>query len=118
MARRGARPGDWKVRPLPSAVERLCIERSFHARELARLREGLVPERMEDRWFVLWEEGWLRLYRSWSGSCVFQLRFTPLGEGFRIEEALLNREPGEGATGESRPLIEMLQRLLSELLSL
>ena len=95
MARVGARPEDWKTQPMPARTARLAFTREFSPADFARLQRGLVPESMDDKWFIVWQDGALWCHRSWTGLCVYCLRFAPAGEGVAVSEALVNREPGQ-----------------------
>lgn len=116
MARTGARPGDWKTTPLPALREVLDLRRTFTADEARRLREGLVPEAMEDKWFIVWEDEALWFYRSWTGLCVFRVGLVADGDGVAIGEVLVNRDPQHyrGQTPGDQLLLEQLLRSLLE----
>jgi hypothetical protein len=88
-----AKRDDWKNTPLPEARASIECDRSFSAAEFRRIKEGLIPEEMEDKWFAFYEAPWLYLHRSWTGCCVFQVRFEPAGRRVRVAESLVNREP-------------------------
>lgn len=116
MARTGARPGDWQTQPLPGCVAALPFTRSFSADEFGRLRQGLVPEVMEDRWFVVWHDDALWLHRSWTGLCIYRVRFAAEGERFAGAEVLVNREPGQ-YTGTDAHDLRSLDALLDTVLA-
>src|SRR5262249_61512865 len=61
---------DWKTQPMPAENERIALERDYSIEEFDRLRAGLVPQEMEDRWFIYFEDPWLFLHRSWTGFCI------------------------------------------------
>jgi hypothetical protein len=82
----------WRNSPLPEERARLDMQREFSAQEVELLRSGLVPEQMEDRWFIFLEGDTLYFHRSWSGFCIYQLTLTPEGERYRVGEALVNRD--------------------------
>lgn len=107
MARTGARPGDWKTTPLPALTARLACTRSFSADELRRLKDGLLPEEMEDRWFAVWQDDALWLHRSWTGLCIYRLRFTAVGDRFTVAEALVNRDPQQHTTSDEHALTRL-----------
>jgi len=65
---------DWETTPLPTARASISLDRTYNAAEFMRIREGNVPQEMEDRWFVFYEEPWLHLHRSWTGFGVRLLR--------------------------------------------
>jgi hypothetical protein len=82
----------WKTKRLPAARARLQLERSFSAAEWVALQLGVIPEEMEDKWFIYESRGWLSFHRSWTGVCIYriQLRKTPVGA--EIIEAWVNRK--------------------------
>ena len=92
---RAARPGDWKALPMPAAWERIDLAASYTAEEFERLAAGEIPESMEDKWFILYEVPWLYLHRSWTGYCIYQVRFEPDAEGMRVAEVRVNRDPAQ-----------------------
>jgi len=48
-----AKPTDWKTQVLPSKKTTIRLDRTFSPQEMKRIRRGLVPEQMEDKWFIL-----------------------------------------------------------------
>jgi len=36
------------------------------------LKKGLIPEEMEDKWFIYFENNWLYFHRSWTGYGIFK----------------------------------------------
>lgn len=83
---------DWKSTPLPAQRQLLTIDRTYSPEEFSRLREGRVPQVMEDKWFVFYEEPWLHLHRSWTGHCIYQVRFEVTANGARPIEVWVNRD--------------------------
>jgi 8-oxo-dGTP pyrophosphatase MutT (NUDIX family) len=82
----------WAICDMPAKKARLPFKMRFSPSELARLRRGLIPEEMEDKWFAFFEMDWLNIHRSWTGYCIFRLRFEPDGECYRLAEAWVNRD--------------------------
>ena len=66
MSKRATRDS-WETSEPPEAREPLGYERVFSDAEGERLRQGLIPQEMEDKWFVYFEDGWLHLHRCWTG---------------------------------------------------
>jgi len=92
MTRNRASPDSWETQPLPEPRAQLGFEREFTNEEFEALQLGFVPEHMEERWFVLWQEPWLTLYRSWTGYAVFGLRIEPLTRGAFVAESWVSRD--------------------------
>jgi len=83
------------LQPLPPAHSPLSLQLEFTEAEYERLAFGLVPQAMEDKWFIFLEEDVLYFYRSWTGSCIYQVRLSKDGEGYSIAEAYVNRDPDQ-----------------------
>jgi len=90
-----ARQPDWKTQLLPSKHARISLSRNFSRKEIDRMRAGVVPAQMEDKWFIYWQENFLFFHRSWTGVCIYVVRFVQNGDGLRMYEADVNREPSE-----------------------
>ena len=84
----------WNILPAPDRREPLEINRQFNAVEAEQIEHGLIPEAMEDKWFIYFEDEWLRFHRSWTGAFIYALRLdrSP-GGGVRVVEAWANRDP-------------------------
>lgn len=94
---RPATRDDWKTSPMPAARTTVRLDRAFGDDEMSRIREGLVPDQMEDKWFVFWEKDLLHFHRSWSGVCIYVVRFHVDEHGYRMIEAEVNRDPEQYA---------------------
>jgi O-acetyl-ADP-ribose deacetylase (regulator of RNase III) len=101
MARPGATPSDWKTHPMRRPDRARVIPRVFGHDAMERLRAGLVPEEMEDKWFVVFADDELRLYRSWTGLHVFTVRFEPAPWGERVAELIV--ETAASAEDDAAP---------------
>ena len=80
----------WEIKPLPPQRAKLGVKRSFTEDEYNNLAKGLVPEVMEDKWFIFMENETLYFHRSWTGVCVYQVH---LDDQRRVVEAWANRDP-------------------------
>ncbi|HBD20005.1 MAG TPA: hypothetical protein DC063_07915 [Arenimonas sp.] len=47
-------------------------QRLFTPEEMALLRQGLWPTSLEDRWVVWLDGGLLRVWRAWTGECIYE----------------------------------------------
>ena len=50
----------------------MTLDRVFSPQDMDRIRRGVVPEAMEDKWFIYWKEGMLFFQRSWTGFCIYR----------------------------------------------
>jgi hypothetical protein len=65
---------------------------SFSHDDWTAIKLGLVPQAMEDKWFIFYEAPNLYLSRSWTGYTVFQLTFDEMGPDAVLLEALCARD--------------------------
>lgn len=107
---------DWKALPLPEKRAGVPIGRAFPPDEMARIRMGVVPEAMEDRWLVFFEEGRLHFHRSWTGVCVYVVRFEERPGGAEVVSAEVNRDPsrcgGADAARDRALILYLIDALL------
>lgn len=90
---KAAERSDWQTEELPLKRITIPLNRSFTLSEMQRLRPGLVPEQMEDKWFIYWQNDRLFFHRSWTGFCIYEVRFISQGDRYRMIEAQVNRDP-------------------------
>lgn len=88
-----AKPSDWKTEPLPSKRTTIPLDRLFSPDQMKEIHRGLVPEEMEDKWFIYWKDDTLFFHRSWTGFCVYVVRFYPDAENCKMIRADVNRDP-------------------------
>ena len=65
---RNAVQSDWQNEPLPMSRATVRLDHRFTKEEMAKIRRGLVPQEMEDKWFIT-KSGTKRLRQttvSWS----------------------------------------------------
>ena len=106
----------WQTIPIPAKREPLGFSACFDAAESETLKRGFVPSDMDDRWFICFDAGWLRFYRSWTGICIFGLRLEPGPSGTCIMDSWVNREPDQYRGVDLKNDRELVQRLIHELL--
>ena len=59
------------------------------------IRRGLVPEQMEDKWFIFWEDDTLFFHRSWTGFCIYVVHFKCDEGPCQMVSAEVNRDPAQ-----------------------
>jgi hypothetical protein len=79
--------------PMPKPREKLSLRRHFNSTEFALIRKGGSSG---DKWTMYFDStrGELRMYRTWSGICIFSLRFREDSDGGEISEAWVHRKEG------------------------
>ena len=91
MDKTPATSGSWKTNAMPQEKKLFELELVLSAEEFQQVQLGHMPEEMEDKWFIYFEDGWLNLHRSWTGNCIYRLRFERYGDAYRVVEAWVNR---------------------------
>jgi len=80
---------------MPRLRTRISFDRSFTEAEFERVRQEIMPETMEERWFVVFEDPWLHIGRSWTGFTIFDVRIVPDGDRYRIAQVWANRDANQ-----------------------
>ena len=111
-----AKPSDWKTSPLPSKITTIPLDRAFSSPEIERIQRGLVPEEMEDKWFIYWKDDTLFFHRSWTGLCAYVVRFVKEGENWRAVEADVNRDPEQYKETDDNKNAQIVYNLMDLLL--
>ncbi|WP_423606261.1 hypothetical protein [Sphingomonas sp. MS122] len=94
-----ARADDWKHLPF-GAVTAIPYDAEFSLAQFELLQHGLVPQAMEDKWFVYFEAPNLYFHRSWTGQAFYRVTLQPsptgcaVGEAVCSSEVLDNADPG------------------------
>lgn len=82
-----ATKNSWKREPFVTGTP-ISYSEEYTADEFTRLRHGLVPEDMEDKWFIYFEEPHLYLHHSWTGQPIYRLTISARDGGASVVEAL------------------------------
>ncbi len=69
----------------------------FSVEQYNQLQKGLIPEAMEDKWFIYFENDWLFFHRSWTGHCIYQAHILKEkgdqeDREYKIKEFLVERD--------------------------
>lgn len=84
-----AKRSDWKICEMPAKTERFRLDLDLTEHEYHILQNGHIPQEMEDKWFAYFEDDTLFIHRSWSGICIYILRFSEHG---KTADAVVNRD--------------------------
>ena len=57
----------WPILAQPSLRVALAVSESYTHDEFERIKRGCIPEQMENKWFIYFEEPWLFFHRSLDG---------------------------------------------------
>lgn len=81
----------WKNNPI-GAAERIPYSDRFSGEEIQKIKRGLIPGQMEDKWFIYFEDGYLHLHRSWTGNAIYRVRIEEDGDGGQVIAAECSAE--------------------------
>ena len=107
---------DWNHLPPPTEREDLGFEAVFTEAETDQLIDGVVPIAMEDKWFIYFDEGWLRFHRSWTGAFIYGLRLERLSNGYRVQESWVSRDPEQYGCRDTKYDRQLVRFLIDALL--
>jgi hypothetical protein len=111
-----AKQEDWNTEPMPPERTSIYMDRAFTIGETEIIRRGLVPEQMEDKWFIYWNDGKLFFHRSWTGYCIYVVHFRDEDGSCRMVGADVNRDPDQYAGTSDEEDAGMIHYLVDLLL--
>jgi hypothetical protein len=111
-----AKKDDWQNVPLPEAKKVLLYKREFTKEEMDLMQVGILPNQMEDKWFIYFDDNVLHFHRSWTGTEIFQLVFISVDSHYVVESAIVNREPTQYNQQDDDFDIKLLDYLIDRLL--
>ncbi len=104
------------IREDPGPMEPIPFRDHFTPDEVRRLRLGLVPMEMEEKWFVYCEDDTLYFHRSWTGYCLYTVRLEAEGDGYGVAEARVATEPDKYRRSTDEYECALLRVLVRDLL--
>jgi len=116
--REPAQRGDWKTIPMPQECRPLTFQRAYSPADFEIVSMGLIPQEMEDKWFIYYEAPWLYLHRSWTGYCIYKVRFEVCDEIVTVAETLVNRDLAQYTETDDQRDAGILGRLIDALITL
>lgn len=109
--RKQANPDSWQRKPFVTGVP-LQYHTSLSAQQFQLARLGVIPEVMEDKWFIYYEEPYLYFHRSWTGQPVYRLTFENREESGEVVEAIWSADLAQNSTTGSAYAAQLLDFLL------
>lgn len=77
-------------------MRRVVYRDEFADHEFELLSLGLVPQQMEDKWFIYFDGLSAHLHRSWTGQHVYRINFAPKSRGFTVDQAWVATDAAQG----------------------
>ncbi|MBS1605479.1 MAG: ADP-ribosylglycohydrolase family protein [Bacteroidetes bacterium] len=87
-----AKASDWKTEKLPGKVGILDFQKVYSSEEFDRIKLGLIPKEMEDKWFIYYDNHSLHIHRSWTGYHIYQITLQSQKDNtYKVIQTLVNR---------------------------
>jgi len=86
-----AKKDDWKTNEFSKSIS-ISMNLQLSETHLARIRHGLLPEQMEDKWFSYFENGSVHFHRSWTGAKIFEAKIQKSDDSYIISEFAVERD--------------------------
>ena len=80
----------WKNIPI-DRPKRIDIQLHFTNEEFLKLSIGLIPQQMEDKWFVYYHNEWIYFHRSWTGCGIYKAQIFKENESYLIKDFWVER---------------------------
>ena len=82
---------DWKTAEF-SKPRTIGAKFKISETNYARIRHGLLPEAMEDKWFAYFENGRIHFHRSWTGAKIYEADIHKGDPHYEISEIIVERD--------------------------
>ena len=85
----------------------------FNDKQFEKLRQGLIPNQMEDKWFIFYENDWLYFHRSWTGFGLYKARLIKEQNGYLIKEIWVERNQEKYENEDDQTDVENITSLIA-----
>jgi hypothetical protein len=85
----------WKVLDPPEMRVALEFSESYTHSDFGQIKRGVIPEEMEDKWFIFFEEPWLYFHRSWTGEGIYGVKFQRSNDGASVVASWVGQSDGQ-----------------------
>lgn len=110
-----ATKNSWKIQPMPDKNTVIPLNVTLPTGAMQVIKQGHIPNAMEDHWFMYCDEDTIRYYRSWSGICIFEAMYEKHGDDFKITCLRVNRDPEQyGSTNDKKDVFLFMALLIEE----
>lgn len=75
----------WQNHPIDNP-KKIDFSIHFNDKQFEKLKHGLIPQQMEDKWFIFYENDWLYFHRSWTGFGLYKAQLIKEEDGYSIKE--------------------------------
>ena len=104
----------WETSPMPKRTTRVKLLVKIGDEDMKTIEMGHIPDCMEDKWFMYCEDGHIRWYRSWTGTCIFDAAYERDGEYTVIDSVTINRDPSQFSSTDDEADAYLFLALMAE----
>jgi hypothetical protein len=116
MKKKAVTRDEWELHMMPKLQATIRVNRHFSTTEIKRVKLGIRPESMDDRWFIFYERDRLYIHRSWTGYCTYVVHFNKAGRDYVACEIHANRNPKQYGVSDDSYDMQMVFWLIDFLL--
>lgn len=102
----------WQNHPIDNP-KRIDIDLQFTDKQFSKLSRGIIPQQMEDKWFIYFENDWLYFHRSWTGFGIYKAKLNKEKEGYSIKEFWAERNLEKYGNEDDKTDIENISFLIA-----
>lgn len=102
----------WKHQPIDNP-KRIVIDLHLTGKQFLKLTNGLIPQQMEDKWFIYYENEWLYFHRSWTGKGMYKAKLNKVTDGYSIKEFWAERNQEKYKNEDDNTDIETFSFLIA-----
>jgi hypothetical protein len=110
---------DWKLKALPEKHTVIRLNIALTERQSLAVKQGFVPEEMEQKWICYFQANQLIQHRSWTGCCIDIISFEERNNRLVAINARVNRDPEQYSntddTEDIKRITDMLKHLYENL---
>lgn len=106
----------WETQPMPKEQIEVALNIKLSEERMQQVEMGIIPQEMEDRWFMYCSDGHMRWFRSWTGYCIFDAEYIRDGGGYLITTLHINADRSQYTPDTTQDSINTFRSLLSWLI--
>ncbi len=103
----------WKNNPMPEQRERLPFKAVYSGKDVEKIKYGYIPEEMEDKWFIYFDDNFLYFHRSWTGYCLFIVKFNSSKLRLEVSDVWVNQDSLQYKESDMKRNLDLLKALIN-----
>ncbi len=81
-----------KINSMPKENISVILNKKITGNEMEKIKQGLTPKEMEDKWLIFSENNFIHFHRSWTGFCIYRAEYKKTeNNDFVITKLIINR---------------------------